>query len=900
MATVGQQIQSANQAICENIKTLKDNRALLAQNILSQSRNLVEGVSVLVHIGDLNAEFKYDSMIPPAISYVATQGNHLNFLARFHKLILESSSHYTLNGEMSERLMLKYYEYFIRIRYLLLNTFNIKSLSNLEDFPIDLDPALREYHEKIADKIISQKKLPKTGTRSRYYVHAVKPFFHDGKIYYEVTFHNANDRTAKFDRHIAFTDIEITDKYAAYLTLEHNSINVIGHTMPIIIITNWSVSIRPCEFNNFARLFGEDIRVDSGHSEYKSLMDHLTNTSSSLLNIIDTTDEEFNLLREKVLLKSKSSPKIFPILEQARSLIKSNKDGSNLIRYSLLRMNNVILKNQYDPATCSLLSNLNLDPKCKPFDAMPFCTSPRRHNPRINDLIECLDPQNRKHELLARKIKTNTQQEGNLYTPLDELTTFEDVDTLLAAYNTALWRGHRQRRSIVKDKGHLFIQEYEDDTYEIIKELQNHANGGLDGYDTAIAKWFGETSLSLDDENKKTALKRLFSKSKVALIYGAAGTGKTKMIEYVTDLFADKDILFLAHTNPAINNLQRRVKSAQNAVYKTIASHNNSSDNTDYDILVVDECSIVGNADFLKVVKNTSFKLLLLVGDIYQLEPIEFGNWFVLAPSFLPNTSFYELTEPFRTKNENLLKLWTAVRNIDNNIAEIIAQNSYAANLDATLFEARQTDEIILCLNYDGLYGINNVNRFLQGSNTNTAISWDVATYKVGDPVLFNDSDRFRGVIYNNLKGKIEAIRKYEDRIEFDIDIDRSITELDTFGTDLELVEGSVIRFSVYHRASTDDDDDTNNTNVPFQVAYAVSIHKAQGLEYDSVKIVITDANEDDITHSIFYTAITRARKDLKILWSPEVQQSILQKLNRPHSKKDAGILSARRNLKKI
>ena len=48
---------------------------------------------------------------------------------------------------------------------------------------------------------------------------------------------------------------------------------------------------------------------------------------------------------------------------------------------------------------------------------------------------------------------------------------------------------------------------------------------------------------------------------------------------------------------------------------------------------------------------------------------------------------------------------------------------------------------------------------------------------------------------------------------------------------------------------------------MPFQVAYAVSIHKAQGLEYDSVKIVITDANEDDITHSIFYTVVTRARE---------------------------------------
>jgi ATP-dependent exoDNAse (exonuclease V) alpha subunit len=84
---------------------------------------------------------------------------------------------------------------------------------------------------------------------------------------------------------------------------------------------------------------------------------------------------------------------------------------------------------------------------------------------------------------------------------------------------------------------------------------------------------------------------------------------------------------------------------------------------------------------------------------------------------------------------------------------------------------------------------------------------------------------------------------------------------------------------------------------VPFQVAYAVSIHKAQGLEYDSVKIVITDANEDDITHSIFYTAVTRARESLKIFWTPETQQAVLKSLRRSTNPKDVALLSTRRGL---
>ena len=96
---------------------------------------------------------------------------------------------------------------------------------------------------------------------------------------------------------------------------------------------------------------------------------------------------------------------------------------------------------------------------------------------------------------------------------------------------------------------------------------------------------------------------------------------------------------------------------------------------------------------------------------------------------------------------------------------------------------------------------------------------------------------------------------------------------------------------------TSDEDDDSLNTTVPFQVAYAVSIHKAQGLEYDSVKIVITDANEDDITHSIFYTAVTRARERLRIFWTPETQQAVLKSLQRSTSPKDVALLSNRRAL---
>jgi len=173
----------------------------------------------------------------------------------------------------------------------------------------------------------------------------------------------------------------------------------------------------------------------------------------------------------------------------------------------------------------------------------------------------------------------------------------------------------------------------------------------------------------------------------------------------------------------------------------------------------------------------------------------------------------------------------------------------------------------------------------------------DPSTYKVGDPVLFNETDRFKPVIYNNLKGRIVDIVDFGDRVQFDVRLDRSISEPDVNGTDLRWLGDSTVQFDVFKRYDSDEDGDSSDTVVPFQVAYAVSIHKAQGLEYDSVKVVITDANEEDISHSVFYTVITRARKHLKIYWTPETQQAVLSKLRRTAGSKDVALFSARRGV---
>jgi len=101
-----------------------------------------------------------------------------------------------------------------------------------------------------------------------------------------------------------------------------------------------------------------------------------------------------------------------------------------------------------------------------------------------------------------------------------------------------------------------------------------------------------------------------------------------------------------------------------------------------------------------------------------------------------------------------------------------------------------------------------------------------------------------------------------------------------------------IIKFKVNEFKDKDDDENEYDHIIPFNLSYAISIHKAQGLEYDSVKIVITSNIEDRISKEIFYTAITRAKRCLKVYWSSSSQDKIFSGFDRIESKRDLGILN--------
>ena len=804
-------------------------------------------------------------------------------------------SHYNAGEENSERLMLKYYEYLIKIKEFMKTNYSLDVLLNLNKFPLDTDSTLEEYYRKVTERITQCRSEGKECEYDdRFYIKSIKPFFIDQRVYYEVTFLPINSRGDKSDGIIAFTDLDISAYYATWLYVVVDYIEIFGNKMQIHIITKWETSVRPCEIRNFSSILGADISINSNHAEYVGLMNYLTNTGFNLVEILDFDDQSYIDAKKRILSKTRVSH-FFNTLDVVRDILKNHRPGSNVLRYLLLQLNNRVIKDQKYNGENNVLSLLHLKNGCIPFDDMPFCTSLVVHNPKLGDVFECIDSTNRTHELLARHIRNNTEMKGQIYTPVRELVGFDDVDLLVQRYNNLIWYKHTGRKIILR-KDYVFIKEYEDDTRYILRSLNSFATNGILNYSDIVDDWMQSGVHVIDSEEKKLILKRMFSDTRVALIYGSAGTGKSTLINHISNLFFNGTKLYLTNTNPAIDNLRRRV-TAPNVTYSTIAKFLLSENiDTEYDLLVIDECSTVSNKDMRDIINKADFKFLVLVGDIYQIESIRFGNWFDIARSFIPSSSVFELTDPYRTKNPNLLELWKRVRNMDDTLLEHITKNGYSTRLDETIFEKSETDEIILCLNYSGLYGINNINRFLQQSNPNAPVRWGAHGYRVGDPILFNESDRFRPLIYNNMKGLIVRVQDLDDRIWFDIEIDKKIEASDCHPHGIRYLGdssdgNSIIRFFVNKNKDSDDDDDSSSTTVPFQIAYAVSIHKAQGLEYDSVKIVITDEIDELVTHNIFYTAITRARDKLKIYWTPEVEKKVLSNISPLKNNRDVSIL---------
>ena len=807
--------------------------------------------------------------------------NEYGYIWMFHHSLQIVTSHYVPAEDGAVRFMEGHINLLYQLRNHMREMFGLNLMENLEDYPQEKNEELNPYYRKIYNSLREiQVEESAEHTKDRYYIMRKKYRFVDGRGFFEYTLAYAQEEITKFDRFVVYSFSDIPDNYSIQCDFAHTSVDFNGIDIDIKCLVAWTVSIRPCELEKIAAIAGYEVTVRSYNTFYRAMMKFLSKKGMNLLDILLADENDYDIYSEQVQIGQTS--KFAEVFNKLRDIIINDKSGCNIIRYLISFLRNDVIRDQLADCPNNRLSYLYLKNEAIPFDEMPYASSLYKHNVTTSRLHRCLDIDDCEHQYLSAIVNSEAYDSNTLYVAIDE----KSLDYYLYEkdiFNKSLYKSEKQQlRRIESFFNYLYVKNYFELTKAIIGKLQQYTSEGVRDYLQTI-NGKKEVIEKIDDNEKKKIVSNIFKHSRLGMIYGAAGTGKTKVAEHIAKIFDDKNILLLANTNAAKNNLQDRINNAFCDCYTVHDYIKNKNSNKIYDLVIVDECSTVCNEDILQLFEKCNSEAYLLLGDIHQIEAIKFGNWFNFARYFIEKNSVYELSIPYRAKNNNtLLDMWSYVRHYDENMFERLQANGYISTLDESIFEKTE-DETILCLGYDGLYGVNNINRYMQKVNPSNPIEWGNWVYKVGDKVLFNDNKRFGSVLYNNLKGTIVTIDRKDEEIVFQIQIDKKISDRAIFYTDLKLhdcaCEGkSIVEFSVKKRIEKDSDTDYSEQVVPFQIAYAVSIHKAQGLEYKSVKVVITEDVDEQISHNIFYTAITRTTDKLKIYLSKETQKKLATK----------------------
>ena len=869
--------------------TLYDySRDLLSKKMFTALEDLCAATLLLngfVHTENVNLQLAWE---------IAVLDKKTKFLATFLRGLKYIGLRVPEDGQY-ERLMLKYYEFLWKIREYLHRVHSISVLHNLEQFPKTTNAEDEEYNRILAEAIERTKSTAASIKQNCYYIQKKTPFFVGRERYFEVTLQLAEKYATKYNRLTVYTKIDISTNYAIRIACIDADVTLWEDTVTKIkVITNWTVHIAPRILNKLSHIVKQPIKISSNYNEYSAFMTFLKASGINLLDLIDMRDDTFQRYVNRIFNSTNTTfLKDLVELLHNRFNAKSNVFGKNTVRYFLLRLKEDLLD---EIMPLSEINSLNsnyvlLSKRCYTFERNPVLynlpNSKTNGNTISRDVLRSVGTSNVSKYLPVIRMKQLIDSTGELLHYKNKIEipvlgqTVETYNSQLVDWDIA----HGQMLKCVDD--YVYIEGYVNSTVSILKSLIELSKNGNDGQQQLNESYISTIRTDEIDDNKIQALRNVFVFSKDIMIYGAAGTGKTTLMNHIADLMRGRNMLFLSKTHTALENLQRRITSAgSNCRFVGIDSFINSSTLFPCDIYFVDECSVIDNRTMERFLEKTDKNaLFVFAGDIYQLESIDFGNWFFYAKTILPQNSIVELTSTWRTQEQELIDLWEAVRNKSSLITErLVMDGPFSENIGATLFNREDNDEVVLCLNYDGKFGLNSINSYFQDHNPESEVFyWAEWKYKRGDPILFNDNRRFP-MLYNNLKGVILDIQNNDFQMTFTIEVPINLTAMDIRNTDLELIQSlehsSIVRFTVYDPQDSYTDDESENSHiisiVPFQLAYAVSIHKAQGLEYNSIKVIIPSSNTERITHGVFYTAITRAKSKLKIVWSSDTMQAVI------------------------
>lgn len=378
----------------------------------------------------------------------------------------------------------------------------------------------------------------------------------------------------------------------------------------------------------------------------------------------------------------------------------------------------------------------------------------------------------------------------------------------------------------------------------------------------------------------------------VTVITGGPGTGKTTIIKCITHILGKygKKIELCAPTGRASKRLSEASGLNAKTIHRllgvnyssgSLAFTYNQFNTLPADVIIIDEVSMVDVGIMYSLLRALDAGAkLILVGDKDQLPSVGAGN--VLADIILSGTvSVNYLTHIYRQEegsrivsnahliNNCRMPLYDSASKdffiIEKNGQEDILQECLALiekRLPNWLKDSAKEIQLLGALK-GGAAGVNNFNKCLQ-ELLNPPLK-EKRQITVGD-TLFRTGDRVMQIVndYEQAwqKNAEQGIEEGEGVFNGDIGV---IIEVSNYS-------GSVI-------VKFDDDrvaQYNSLTMTNLALAYAMTIHKSQGSEFDCVVIPLVAGAPTILNKNLLYTAVTRAKKVVVLVCSKKVLSMVV------------------------